>query len=205
MTQLVDHSARTAKNWLIYDRKSECYWGPDRGGYWKSIASAGLYTEAEAKEMQACAERSSERMEIAVPLEQHREAVTRLATALGITSPVADHSALIEQLEGWANTLDSVMDGEFVIAPLAARRVIKEMRQVAADLTQEDQMLSRASEPSDAGEQQDLRVNRNDEASRLRRLAKEATNGWACYARTKIEHAEIARLHQAIDEGVCRV
>lgn len=31
------------------------------------------------------------------------------------------------------------------------------------------------------------------------RLAKQATNGWACYARTKLEHREIARLHQDID------
>ena len=31
-------------------------------------------------------------------------------------------------------------------------------------------------------------------------LAKQATNGWACYATRKIEHDEIARLHGAIDE-----
>lgn len=31
------------------------------------------------------------------------------------------------------------------------------------------------------------------------RLAKEATNGWACFARRETEHREIARLHQAID------
>lgn len=30
------------------------------------------------------------------------------------------------------------------------------------------------------------------------RLAKEATNGWACYAKRKIELDEIARLHSAI-------
>lgn len=32
----------------------------------------------------------------------------------------------------------------------------------------------------------------------LLKIAKEATNGWGCYARTKREHAEIARLHTAI-------
>jgi hypothetical protein len=32
----------------------------------------------------------------------------------------------------------------------------------------------------------------------LLRLAKEATNGWACYAKRQIEHDEIARLHAAI-------
>jgi hypothetical protein len=32
----------------------------------------------------------------------------------------------------------------------------------------------------------------------LLRIAQEATNGWACWARTKKEHDEIARLHGAI-------
>lgn len=36
----------------------------------------------------------------------------------------------------------------------------------------------------------------------LRKAAKEATNGWACFARTKREHAEIARLHGVIDAVV---
>lgn len=31
------------------------------------------------------------------------------------------------------------------------------------------------------------------------KLAKEATNGWGCYAKRDIEHREIARLHTAID------
>lgn len=31
-------------------------------------------------------------------------------------------------------------------------------------------------------------------------LAKEATNGWACYAKRPIEHDEIARLHREIAE-----
>ncbi len=33
----------------------------------------------------------------------------------------------------------------------------------------------------------------------LRRLAKEATNGWACFAKRNCEHDEITRLHKAID------
>jgi hypothetical protein len=33
---------------------------------------------------------------------------------------------------------------------------------------------------------------------KMRVLALEATNGWACVARTKREHADIARLHTAI-------
>ena len=35
--------------------------------------------------------------------------------------------------------------------------------------------------------------------ARLRELAKEATNGWACYAKRKIEHDDIARIHREID------
>ena len=39
------------------------------------------------------------------------------------------------------------------------------------------------------------------EHARLLRLAKRAVNGWACYARRKLEHDEIARLHAAIREA----
>lgn len=40
------------------------------------------------------------------------------------------------------------------------------------------------------------------EARRLRVLAKEATNGWGCYAKRDVEHTEIARLHREIDATV---
>jgi hypothetical protein len=83
VTELTGDRYLEKKDWLIYDRKSECFWGPNRGGYWKSIVDAGLYTEAEAKAAQASAERSSERMEVARPLEQYRAGIERLATALG--------------------------------------------------------------------------------------------------------------------------
>jgi hypothetical protein len=33
----------------------------------------------------------------------------------------------------------------------------------------------------------------------LLKLAREATNGWACYAKRQIEHNEIARLHAALN------
>jgi len=52
---------------------------------------------------------------------------------------------------------------------------------------------------------QELQAVRTNEAALIEqlavavRLAKEATNGWACYATRKIEHDEIARLHRAID------
>ena len=32
-----------------------------------------------------------------------------------------------------------------------------------------------------------------------KRLAREATNGWACYAKRKIEHDDISRIHRALD------
>jgi hypothetical protein len=35
---------------------------------------------------------------------------------------------------------------------------------------------------------------------RALRLAKEATNGWACYAKRKVEHDNIAHLHHEIAE-----
>lgn len=40
------------------------------------------------------------------------------------------------------------------------------------------------------------------EVARMKRLAKEATNGWACHATRKREHDEIARLHREIDAHV---
>lgn len=51
-------------------------------------------------------------------------------------------------------------------------------------------LLLRAAEAVEAAEAR---------ADQLRRLAKEATNGWACYAKRKIEHEDIARLHHEID------
>ncbi len=71
----------TSKTWLIYDRRSECFWGPNRGGYFKSLTDAGLYTEQEAKAAQDFAERY-DRREVAVPLEKYRGAIKRLHTAL---------------------------------------------------------------------------------------------------------------------------
>ena len=37
-----------------------------------------------------------------------------------------------------------------------------------------------------------------DHARRALRLAKEATNGWGCYAKRKAEHENIAHLHREI-------
>ena len=77
------------KDWLIWDDKSECWWGPNRGGYWKSIAFAGLYTEAEAKAAEDFAQRY-DRKERAVHISVHREAIERLHAALqGVAAPPA--------------------------------------------------------------------------------------------------------------------
>lgn len=70
------------RDWLIWDGRSECWWGPNRGGYWKSIAHAGLYTEAEAKAAEAFAQRYTERKEKAIHISEHREAIERLHAAL---------------------------------------------------------------------------------------------------------------------------
>jgi hypothetical protein len=87
---------REPKNWLIYDTRSECYWGPNRGGYFKSIADAGLYTEAEAKDAQRFAETYGRR-EVARPLEEHREAIERLYAAL----LSAGGASAVPQPQGW--------------------------------------------------------------------------------------------------------
>lgn len=39
-----------------------------------------------------------------------------------------------------------------------------------------------------------------DRFDRALSLARQAVNAWACYAKRDVEHAEIARLHQAISE-----
>lgn len=71
------------RNWLIWEGKSECWWGPNKGGYWKSLEHAGLYTEAEAKAQQAASERTKgDRKDVAVPLSSKREAIERLYAAL---------------------------------------------------------------------------------------------------------------------------
>ena len=78
------------RDWLIWDGRSECWWGPNGGGYWKSIEHAGLYTEAEAKSAETSARRSSERKERAVHISEHREGIERLAAALAASpSPVS--------------------------------------------------------------------------------------------------------------------
>lgn len=42
------------------------------------------------------------------------------------------------------------------------------------------------------------RGSRRERFAAALRLAKEATNGWACYAKRQAEHDEIARLHREI-------
>ena len=58
----------------------------------------------------------------------------------------------------------------------------------------EAELTSHGYTPCRCEERDTLRTQR-DEAVRI---AKEATNGWACYAKRQAEHDEIARLHRAI-------
>jgi hypothetical protein len=69
------------QNWLIFDERSECYWGPNRRGYFKSIADAGLYTETEAKAAEDFARRFG-RHEVARSLSEFRDPILRLSVAL---------------------------------------------------------------------------------------------------------------------------
>ncbi len=85
------------KDWLIWDARSECWWGPNRGGYFKSLVDAGLYTEVEAKAAEASARRSSERMERARPLSEFTDDIERLYTALHKSPPLPE--AVREQIE----------------------------------------------------------------------------------------------------------
>lgn len=78
------------RDWLIYDKRSECYWGPNRGGYFKSIADAGLYTEKEARAAEDFAKRY-DRAEVARPLSEHREAIERLWNALNSDVEAKSH------------------------------------------------------------------------------------------------------------------
>jgi hypothetical protein len=38
-----------------------------------------------------------------------------------------------------------------------------------------------------------------DERDEARKLARQATNGWACYATREVEHDDIARIHRVLD------
>jgi hypothetical protein len=39
-------------NWLVWSYEHSAWWGPDHRGYTNSIARAGLYTEAQARQIQ---------------------------------------------------------------------------------------------------------------------------------------------------------
>lgn len=45
-----------ARDWLIWSVEHDAWWGPNRGGYFTSLELAGLYTEEEAKCIQASAD-----------------------------------------------------------------------------------------------------------------------------------------------------
>ena len=91
---------------------------------------------------------------------------------------MSDHAALVERLRTLARDISTVSS--------VAQRPAEHDKQMIRRL---DEWSSTAYHIADAG--------RETLAAALR-LAAEATNGWACYAKRDIEHRDIARLHQAI-------
>ena len=72
----------------------------------------------------------------------------------------------------------------------------------SAKLVETVAALNRA---NDATTREEQRADRAEQVLReMATLAREAVNGWACHARRKIEHADIARLHAAIDAVLAR-
>lgn len=74
------------RDWLIWEGRSECWWGRDSGGYWKSLEYAGLYTEKEAKEIEAASVRTRDRKDEAV----HVTALPGFARMVALFSPYAE-------------------------------------------------------------------------------------------------------------------
>jgi hypothetical protein len=59
------------RNWVVWSYEHDAWWGPNHAGYQRSLLLAGLYTEAEAKRIEAMANRSAS--------EKREEARTLLA------------------------------------------------------------------------------------------------------------------------------
>jgi hypothetical protein len=50
------------------------------------------------------------------------------------------------------------------------------------------------------GPAEGARMSEQDQLAAAVKLAREAANGWACYAKRRREHEEITRIHRALDE-----
>lgn len=68
----------TAEPWLVWSYEHDAWWGPNHGGYYVSLLLAGVYSEAEARSIEASANRSrqhksEEAMPLADALTEHRK------------------------------------------------------------------------------------------------------------------------------------
>ncbi len=78
-----------AADWFVWSFEHNAWWGPNHCGYYTEVRAAGLYTEAEAKKIEADANRGNRRHEearhISTQAEHIRYALERyqiLAAAL---------------------------------------------------------------------------------------------------------------------------
>ena len=91
------HDEQQAKeDWLIWSFEHNAWWGPNSGGYYTELRAAGLYTEAEAKRIEASANRGGVRNEEARHISTQAEAIryalpryVKLAEVLGDESLLA--------------------------------------------------------------------------------------------------------------------
>lgn len=83
------------RNWVIWSTLHSAWWGPDRGGYFTSlVGGAGLYTEAEAKEI---ADRSdASNPAVAEPLSKYAETVRTYARRAGEMVAALDPVAICD-------------------------------------------------------------------------------------------------------------
>lgn len=116
--------------------------------------------------------------------------ITRwLRTPISSTKP--------ERIEG--DTVALVQDAAAEIALLATNLEVMQRRYEVTDARVAELEQEREKHNQEASAALASYVEGARQIVQFRKLAKEATNGWACYARTQKEHAEIARLHTAID------
>lgn len=111
-----------------------------------------------------------------------RRAIVALQRVEQAETQRAEQAAELEAWQAWAHVM---LDADAPYTDAELRDA------VALDLNAEHDRAERAESALAAARQ---------EVDTLARLSKEATNGWACYARTKLEHSDIARLHKELDD-----
>jgi hypothetical protein len=60
------------REWLVWSMEHGAWWGPNRGGYFTNVCSAGLYTKAEAD---ACVGSRSVCRELAVHISEEADKI----------------------------------------------------------------------------------------------------------------------------------